>query len=191
MDGFERLSPDCLATQGSDPLRADTDGDGLNDAFEDRNANGCLDPGETSARQADTDGGGRSDAQEQLDDLTNPLLGNDDYGADPDGDGLLNEDELIAATDRLNSDSDGDGLTDGREVKEVGTDPLNPDSDGGGASDGLEVDEHRSDPFNPNDDFVGYLAGELTGGCHCAAVDLSGWLTFWVVLLLRRRRRCA
>jgi hypothetical protein len=118
------------------------------------------------------------------------LVGNDDYGADPDGDGLLNEAELAAGTDRLNADSDGDALTDGREVNEAGTDPLNPDSDGGGAPDGLEVDEHRSNPLNPNDDFVGYLAGELSGGCHCAAVDLSGWLLGLVLVLMRRRRRC-
>ena len=77
-----------------------------------------------------------------------------------------------------------------RDSNEAGTNPLNPDSDGGGAPDGLEVDQHRSNPLNPNDDFVGYLTGELTGGCHCATVDLSAWLIGLALLLVRRRRRC-
>lgn len=42
---------------------------------------------------------------------------------DPDGDGLRNQDELLAGTNPNNSDSDGDGLTDGFEVR-GGLNPL-------------------------------------------------------------------
>ena len=163
----------------------------MGDAFEDRDLDGCQDANETSVRLADTDGGGRSDADEQLQDRTDPLLGNDDFGADPDADGLLNEDELAAGTDRLNPDTDGDALSDGREVYEAGSDPLNPDSDNGGAPDGLEVAKHGSNPLDPSDDYVGHLKGELSGGCHCATQDFNAWLGLVLLVFLRRRRRCA
>ena len=42
---------------------------------------------------------------------------------DPDGDGLRNQDELLAGTNPNNADTDGDGLTDGFEVR-GGLNPL-------------------------------------------------------------------
>ena len=96
---------------------ADTDGDGLPDAWEVQyglkpdNANGVNgangDPDRdglvngdeyangTDPRKADTDGDGLPDLWE-VENLTNPLAAGGDDGAlgDPDGDGLLNKDEL-------------------------------------------------------------------------------------------------
>ena len=126
-----------------------------------------------------------------MEDRTNPLLGNDDYGADPDGDGLLNEDELAAQTDRLNADTDGDGLNDGDEVHTAGSNPLVADTDGGGAPDGIEVHEHRSNPLDPADDYLGQLRGELSGGCSCYGFDGASLLFLVGLLGLRRRRSCA
>lgn len=47
---------------------------------------------------------------------------------DTDMDGLSDDDENIAGTDRFNPDTDGDGQSDGAEVRAAGTDPLDPTS---------------------------------------------------------------
>ncbi|MFT4624233.1 MAG: hypothetical protein ACI8PZ_002892 [Myxococcota bacterium] len=52
--------------------------------------------------------------------------GSYDPAADPDDDGLSNEEEEALGTDPKNPDSDGDGVTDGREVNS-NTDPLDAD----------------------------------------------------------------
>jgi hypothetical protein len=85
---------------GTSPVDADTDGDGLGDDEEDRNANGIVDPLETSPLVADSDGDGLLDGQE-----------------DRDADGLVDPDE----TDPLHPDSDDDGLLDRLEVDTLGT----------------------------------------------------------------------
>jgi hypothetical protein len=59
-------------------------------------------------------------------------------GADSDGDGLVNSQELALGTDPFSTDTDGDGLLDGEE-EAAGTDPLDPDSDGDGIPDGEDV----------------------------------------------------
>ncbi len=43
---------------------------------------------------------------------------------DPDGDGLMTDQELDLGTDPKNADTDSDGITDGNEVLFLGTDPL-------------------------------------------------------------------
>jgi hypothetical protein len=48
-----------------------------------------------------------------------------DAQANPDDDGLTNQEEYVAATDPVNPDTDGDGFSDGMEVSSE-TDPLNP-----------------------------------------------------------------
>jgi len=78
---------------GTDPNNPDTDGDGIPDGLEDRDKNGCVDPGETDAFDPDTDGDGIPDFQE-----------------DADGDGTPDWAEFAADPD--NADVDGDGWAD-------------------------------------------------------------------------------
>ncbi len=107
--------PDAVELSGcSDPDLADTDGDGLPDGLEDGNANGRLDPGETSPCAADSDGDGLPDPWE-IETGTYPMIRDD--GDDPDGDGFTNLDEFISGTDPGNENSrpladvDGDRRT--------------------------------------------------------------------------------
>lgn len=62
---------DCMAGEtcnGLDPRSPDSDGDGVNDADEDRNGDGVIDPsrGETDPRLRDTDGDGTPDDEEGI-----------------------------------------------------------------------------------------------------------------------------
>lgn len=66
---------------------------------------------------------------------------------DPDGDGLMNDEEKKMASDPAKPDTDGDGLFDGEEVKAFKTNPLKKDTDGDGVDDGAEL---RA-AMNPND----------------------------------------
>ena len=115
----------------TDPLKADSDGDGLTDGEEDANHNGKVDPGESDPNMIDTD-----------------------------GDGLTDKQEAELGTDPTSTDTDKDGLPDAVEVGKKGdadpstkTDPLKADSDGDGLTDGEEdanhngkVDPGESDP---------------------------------------------
>lgn len=94
-----------LIIVGTDPMKYDTDNDGISDADDDE------------------DGDGLSNIKE-VQSGTLPAA------ADSDFDGLNDSEEIdIYATDPLNTDSDGDGLTDGEEIK-LGLDPVNPKTDG-------------------------------------------------------------
>ncbi len=86
--GFPNLSPNIQ----TNPLRADTDGDGLGDKWEEENG---LDP---------TDNGTRDP--------------NNGSNGDPDLDGLTNLQEQSAGTNPLSSDTDGDGISDTSEVEQ-------------------------------------------------------------------------
>ncbi len=118
---------------GTDPLNADTDGDGLPDGAE------TLSHG-TDPLLADTDGDGLPDGWEILHGL-DPLSasGGDGSSGDPDDDGLSNAAELAAGTDPAVPDTDLDGLSDGAEALTHGSDPLSPDTDGDGLDDGEEA----------------------------------------------------
>ena len=87
---------------GSDPLRADSDGDNI------------ADP------DRDDDGDGITNGEE-IAQGTNP--GSDDT----DSDLLTDDEELALGTDPLNYDTDGDGASDYTEVR-LGTDPLTADA---------------------------------------------------------------
>ncbi len=79
---------------------------------------------------------------------------------DPDGDGLINNEEAQIGTDPLNPDTDADGLGDGEEVKTYRTNPLAPDTDSDGLGDGEEVHQRRTDPLNPDTDADQLLDGD-------------------------------
>ncbi len=137
-------SPNFTADQDpastTNPLLADTDGDGLIDGAEDANGDGATvnvvggtgtdGNGETDPNNADTDGDGLSDGEEVL--ATGPLSG-------------------IGATDPLDSDTDDGSVNDGEEVLENSTDPTvgnggddvmlpppPPDNDADGIPDAVE-----------------------------------------------------
>ena len=112
---------------------------------------------------ADTDGDGISDEYEQQYGLN---AGNAmDADLDPDGDGLTNRQEFLAATSPSSPDTDGDGIPDGWEVAHY----LNP-LDGADASRDYDGDrltnlqEYRNDssPFTPLK-IEGVAGGGLVG----------------------------
>lgn len=110
---------------GTDPLKADTDGDGLGD---------CLEVAGLGYDPLRADSGSVGDGDK-----------------DHDGDGVGNAREVELGLDPASSDSDLDGLSDGREL-ELGTDPFKDDTDGDGAEDGWEV-ENGTDPLTAQDRF--------------------------------------
>lgn len=112
----------------TNPLKQDTDGDGLSDYFE-------IAHSQTDPLVMDTDGNGVMDEAE-----------------DPDGDKLTNLEEQAKGSDPLMADSDLDGLSDFDEVKRHNTDPAKSDSDNDGADDGWEL-KHGYDPTVYNSSF--------------------------------------
>src|SRR3954454_6380050 len=145
-DAFEKLA-------GTDPGKADTDSDGLTDAYE-------ASVSHTDPLAADTDHDGQTDAAE-LSAGTDPghlpgtagVVGTGalaenvrDGVKDTDHDGLSDHAEQVLHTDPTVADTDHDGLTDGQELA-LGTNPLSADTDHDGLTDGWEVD-HQSNPLD-------------------------------------------
>lgn len=127
-------------TRVTDPLKKDTDGDGLSDGIEDYNRNGNWDGNspysETDATLLSTDAGCDSDGLE-LTVGTNPLEQSDDSCSDPDADGCTNAQENSAGTNPRVADTDKDNILDCTELS-TGTSPLSSDSDKDGIGDGVE-----------------------------------------------------
>jgi hypothetical protein len=84
--------------------------------------------------------------------------------ADPDGDGLYNDQELELGTDPQNPDTDNDGLNDGDEV-EMGTSPVDFDTDNDGLGDGRE-NEIKTDPKDLDSDDDGLEDGWEVSSLH-------------------------
>ena len=104
---------------GTDPSRADTDFDGLNDNRE-------LAMG-TDPHEPDTDGDGMSDGWEVMHGRSPTLP--DDGTQDADGDGLTDAQEAAYKTDPTKADTDGDGIGDLAEINQS-SDPTDA-TDGG------------------------------------------------------------
>ncbi|MFX0005648.1 MAG: SdrD B-like domain-containing protein, partial [Candidatus Hermodarchaeota archaeon] len=152
---------------GTNPFNSDSDGDGMDDAWE-TSYNPFLNPNffdanedpdndnltnieeyeiNTNPENEDSDSDGLSDGEEVNIYCTDPLL------SDPDEDGLDDGEEVnIYYTDPFLSDTDSDGLSDGEEVNTYCTDPLLSDTDGDGLSDGDEINTYGTDPLNPDTD---------------------------------------
>ncbi|WP_281561221.1 Ig-like domain-containing protein [Thalassomonas sp. RHCl1] len=131
-DSDNDLLPDGVELAlGLDPLRADTNFNGIPDGSE------------------DSDNDGLPNSEEVLEN-TDPL------NPDTDGDGLLDGEEVLPGadghiTDPLRADTDGDGMDDGYE-SQFGLDPTDPndaldDPDNDGLTN-LEESQLGTDPFN-------------------------------------------
>jgi outer membrane protein OmpA-like peptidoglycan-associated protein len=79
--------------------------------------------------------------------------------ADPDKDGLTNDEEKQFGTDKKNPDTDGDGLKDGEEVKTYLTSPTKADTDGDALTDGDEVNKYRTNALKADTDGDGLTDG--------------------------------
>lgn len=114
----------------TDPFDEDTDGDGISDMME---VFGLLGGNFSDPLSNDTDGDGLRDLDEFLNGTSPSIVDND-------RDGISDGDEVLGMnpTDPKDPDQDRDGLTDGQEELR-GTSPLDPDFDGDGLPDGLEV----------------------------------------------------
>ncbi len=176
-----------LMTYRTDPLRADSDSDGLFDGEEivfgssplkvDTDGDGLTDLAEyvrkSNARDTDSDDDGILDGDEVHRYNTSPTE------ADTDRDGLNDIDEQRYACDPKNPDTDGDGLRDGPEVIEHRTSPIKADTDGDGLSDAEEIQTSATDPHNPDTDNDGLLDGDevlrYKSNPKAPDTDFDGW----------------
>jgi len=142
------LKNDQEKEHGTNPNKADTDGDGLNDGDE-------VDRYRTNPVKADSDDDGLNDGEEINRANTQPLK------ADSDNDGLKDGDEVNTyRSDPNRADSDLDALADGAEVNQYKTDPMKADTDGDDLKDGDEVNKYRSDPLKADSDSDGLKDGD-------------------------------
>ncbi|MHA2142545.1 MAG: hypothetical protein ACXADD_13680, partial [Candidatus Thorarchaeota archaeon] len=157
----------------SDPLNADTDGDGIRDGGEDLNLDGLLTSGETNPTVADTDLDGIDDGIEigisGPDALpTGPPIFTDPLNPDTDGDTILDGTEdsngngvhepLLNETRADRRDTDFDALDDNDEPS-YSTDPNNRDTDNDWIRDGFEVFRYGTSPTLNDTDGEGLLDG--------------------------------
>jgi hypothetical protein len=106
-DDYDGLSNVDEAKLGTNPGRADTDGDGVRDGAEFASETDPLDP---SSMPVDRDGDGLSDTYEES-------IGSNPLAADSDKDKLIDSIEVAIGGNPLIADSDGDGIFDGREYQ--------------------------------------------------------------------------
>jgi hypothetical protein len=161
-----------IALSRMNPLKGDTDDDGMPDGWEvshgfdplnaadasqdaDNDALSNLEEylHNTDPRNADTDNDGMTDGWEVASGF-NPLI-LDDATLDTDGDGLSDRDECLHRTNPKVADTDGDGMPDGWEVA-YGFAPLNAadgsqDADGDGLTNLVEFTK-KTHPRNADTD---------------------------------------
>lgn len=163
--GAEAASPGCGNGLVESPELCD-DGNRIG-------GDGCD---EVCGQEKDVDDDGLSDAWEEyytsgLSVLTGPT-------ADPDSDGLNNEDEHSFGTNPASADSDGDGLTDGDELDVFKTDPRFADTDGDGMPDGWECENHldplTADSGKDSDQDKLAALGEYLAGTDPNNADTDG-----------------
>ena len=173
---------DEINLYGTDPDNPDSDGDDIEDGWEEKYGLDLLN---------------QDDALDDmdLDGLTN--LEEYQYGTNPDNqdtdhDGVSDWDEMHPpssndelsfsldspsgyGTDPNDADTDDDGLTDGEEVFVYASSPTNPDTDGDGLSDGDEVNLYGSDPRKMDSDNDGLSDGEEAAlGTDLLVADTDG-----------------
>ncbi len=135
---MELTDGDEVLKYKTNPIKVDSDGDGLNDGDE-------VLRYKTDPLKVDTDGDMLSDGDEVTLYKTDPLK------VDSDGDGLSDYDEVITYKSNPNNpDTDNDGISDGEEVHRYHTNPIKADTDGDGVNDGEEV-KRGTNPLDPND----------------------------------------
>ena len=170
---YDGMGLTFVVGHGSDPLVADSDGDGIRDGEEvntygsdptsgDSDSDGLSDSQEatlgTSPNNPDSDGDGLLDGWE-VDNSFNPLSApdNEETDIDTDGDGLTNLQEQNCGGNPRAADTDGDGLDDVVEVAN-GTNIGRTDSDNDGLSDRQEIDSGFN-PLDPDMDRDGMVDG--------------------------------
>jgi len=182
-DEFERDAT------GTDPLVADTNGNGTIDGGEDQDGDGFINYAEyregTDPLDTDTDSDGLSDEIEIINSEFDPTDSDTDGDGTPDGeedidsDGLIVTNETNIDTSPEINDTDRDTLEDGSEVHRYGTDPLDNDTDGDGLTDGEEI-ELGTDPLIPDTDGNGTPDSEetieqtMTDNATGVTVDIAG-----------------
>lgn len=140
---------DEVNTHQTNPLKWDSDDDGLPDWWEIEHG---LDPNDDGTTDADSGANGDPDG-DGLINLYEYWYCADPNLADTDGDGLNDFDEVwVYYTYPDSSDTDWDGLDDYAEVFTYGTDPWNWDTDDDTLEDGAEVLTHGTNPLEMDTD---------------------------------------
>ena len=158
------LSDSLEAQLNTDPTKADTDGDGINDAEEvgenpdqplDSDLDGIIDALDT-VNDSDSDNDGLSDAQEEK-------LASNPQEVDSDNDGINDNEEIGNNIDNpldtdedgilnlIDADDDNDSLDTRYEI-EIGTNPLAKDTDGDGLSDKEELGQNQETLIDTDND---------------------------------------
>lgn len=167
-DGLTRGEEDELNT---DPVLADTDGDGLSDGDEvnthgtlplidDTDGDGVADGDEIAAGTDPLDGAAAAAATDAV--VEEPAAVVEEPAAvaeEPATEAVVEAPPVEESVPTTPGDSDGDFLPDADEAA-IGTDPFNADTDADGLLDGVEVFELQLGPLNPDNDGDGVLDGD-------------------------------